>query len=101
MSVYDPDRVCAKGVGLSEGGITFGFCSLRFYSLVDILSIKPLNLNSEILLECGVGRWRVWYPHLIFRVLAVHGVSIANNSKPELRYKLLQELTKQTLRKSV
>lgn len=93
MSIYDPNRVSHKGVQRNGSGIDFGFTSKRFYSLTDILLLSPTNLNSEILLKCDDCSWKVWYPHLIFRVLAVHGISMTNNSKAELRYKVLHELS--------
>lgn len=92
MGAYSPNNICRKGITKAGKGINYGFSSYKYYTISDIIIMQPRELSSEILLSSGEIFDRVYYPHLMFRVLAVHGIYMICNSKPKERMLQLHRL---------
>ena len=88
MSIYDPDRIAHKLVRKHADGITVGFNKIIPVSWQELLDLEPAYWRDTV----SVHGHKTVYAHLIYRVLAVHGVYCGANSKPSQRVRALNLL---------
>lgn len=88
MGKYSPSRISRFAVKKAANGVTVGFRGSKFYSLEEVLKLQPSNDELEI----SINDLYVYYPHFVFRVLKVHGISVYSGNSYHQRLELLKFL---------
>lgn len=94
MSIYDEGRIARKVVYKAEGGINIRCaCGIKYYSLREILDMQPHidHLTIKVFIDSEFFILS-YYPHLIYRVIKVHGKKINTNSSYETRLAVLKSI---------
>ncbi len=88
MGKYSPSRISRFAVKKATNGVTVGFRDIEFYTLEEVLKLQA----NEDELEISINGLYVHYPHFVFRVLKVHGISVHSSDSYYKRLELLKFL---------